>query len=125
MFEDAGLSQRALEYALSPDLRRQDVALYIARFLSNPAVNARAWSFVKEHWTDLQPKLAAFGAPRIVEALGSFCTPDARDDVKSFFASHTLGAATRTLDQTIERMNNCIAIREKQAPILAQWLERQ
>ena len=124
-FEDPALSQRALEYSLSPDLRRQDVALYLGRFLGNPAVSARAWNFTKEHWSDLQPRLAAFGAGRVVEAVGSFCTPDARDDVKAFFTSHTLGAATRTIDQTIERMNGCIATREKQAPILAQWLEEK
>ncbi len=122
-FEDPALSQRALEYSLAPDIRRQDTALYLTRFLGNPAVNVRAWSFVKEHWSDLQPKLTvSFGDVRIVEALGSFCTVEARDDVKAFFAAHTLGAAARTIDQTIERMNNCIALRAKQAPIMAAWL---
>jgi aminopeptidase N/puromycin-sensitive aminopeptidase len=125
VFEDPALLQRALEYSLSPDLRRQDAHIYLARFLSNPAVNARAWDFVKQHWTELQPKLTAFnGEVRVANALGSFCTPQARDDVKAFFAKHKLTGAARTVDQTIERMNNCIALREKQAPILSAWLDR-
>jgi hypothetical protein len=45
--------------------------------------------------------------------------------VKAFFASHTLAGATRTLDQAVERMNNCIATREKQGPILAEWLDQR
>jgi len=123
-FEDPALSQRALEYSISPDLRRQDTSQYLARFLGNPMVNTRAWAFVKAHWADLQPKLAGFGATRVVAALGSFCTTDAREDVKAFFASNTLPGVSRTIDQAVERMNNCIAIREKQSPVLAQWLSQ-
>ncbi len=122
-FEDPNVSQRALDYALSNNLRRQDTAEYLARFLRNPAVSARAWHFLKEHWSDLQPKLTvSFGDVRVVEALGSFCTPVERDDVQAFFAEHRLGAVARTVHQSIERMNNCITLRDKQAPILAKWL---
>ncbi len=42
-FEDRDLSQRALDYALSTNLRRQDTAEYLPRFLRNTAVTARAW----------------------------------------------------------------------------------
>ena len=124
-FEDPELSQRALEYSLSPDLRRQDTSLYVARFLSNPAVSARAWTFVKQHWSELQPKMTmAFGETRVVEATGSFCTAQARDDVRQFFAGNKVSTAARTIRQTIERIDNCIAFRDRQTPALAQWLSQ-
>jgi hypothetical protein len=62
---------------------------------------------------------------RLADALGSFCTPEARDDVKQFFTRNKLAGAARTTEQTLERMNNCIALREKQAPILSAWLDQQ
>ncbi len=122
-FEDPALVQRGLEYALTPALRAQDAGRYLGRFLGNPAVHARAWTFVKEHWTELEPKMTvAFADVRIVQALGSFCDAAARDDVVSFFASHTLGNASRTVDQTIEQINSCIALREKQTDSVSDWL---
>ena len=41
-------------------------------------------------------------------------TRASRDDVTAFFTAHKLPAAARALDQTLERINNCIALREKQ-----------
>jgi len=37
-------------------------------------------------------------------------------------AAHPLPGAARTLTQTIEQINNCIALREKQRPAVAAWL---
>jgi len=125
-FEDPALVQRGLEHALSPGFRSQNMGRYLARFLSNPAVHSSAWSFVKQHWTELEPKMSvAFADVRIVQALGSFCDPRDRDDIKSFLASHKLGSAARTVDQAIERIDNCIAIREAHKDDLAEWLRRR
>ena len=47
----------------------------------------RAWTFVKDHWTALEPKVAIFGGDtNLVAALGAFCDAQARDDIKAFFA---------------------------------------
>ena len=59
------------------------------------------------------------------EAEGVFKVTKARDDVKEFLTRNKLGNAARTIDQAIERMNNCITLRAKQAPILSQWLDQQ
>ena len=122
-FEDPALVQRGLEYALTPELRSQDTASYLGRFLSNPANTARAWTFTKQHWTALAPKVTiSLGDVRLVQSLQSACDAAARDDIKSFFNSHKLPAASRTLDQTLERINNCIAMKAKQTPVLTAWL---
>ena len=36
-----------------------------------------------------------------------------------------LGLFLGALDQTIERIDNCIALREKQTPLLTEWLSNQ
>jgi aminopeptidase N len=123
-FEDPALADRGLEHALTPAVRAQDAGRYLERFLSNPAVNQRAWSFVKRHWNELQPKIGvAFAGVRIVRGLGSLCDVQSRDDVRTFFATHRLGSADRTVEQSLERITNCSELRERQTPVVSRWLQ--
>ena len=122
-FREPALLDRGLQRSLSPQLRNQDTAIYLAQFLANPAARPRAWAFVKEHWAALAPKVTISGGDaNLVRALGSFCDAAPRDDVAAFFAAHPLPGAARTLTQTIEQINNCIALRQKQRPAVAAWL---
>ena len=122
-FRDPALAQRGLERSLTPQLRSQDTAIYLARFLVNPASRSLAWTFVKEHWAALEPKVViSLGDVNLTRSLGAFCDARSRDDIKAFFAAHPLPGAARTLTQTLEQINNCIALRDKQTPAVAAWL---
>ncbi len=122
-FTDPALVERGLEHARTTSMRSQDTAIYLARFLANPAVNDQAWRFVKAHWTELEPKiLVAFGDVNLVNALGNFCDRIASDDIRQFFAGSTMPAAARTLDQALERIDRCAALKTSQTSALASWL---
>ena len=122
-FRDPALIDRALQHSLSPQLRSQDTAIYLGRFFGNESARSRAWSFLKQHWAELEPKVViSFGDVNLVNSLASFCDAGTRDDIKTFFAEHRLPTAARTLDQTIERIDNCIELRDKQTTMLAEWL---
>jgi puromycin-sensitive aminopeptidase len=124
-FRDPGLIERALEEARSSRMRAQDAAHYLAQFFGNPAARERAWTFLKEHWTELEPKLRiAFGDGLLAQSLGAFCDARTRDDIRTFFAAHGLPSATRALQATIERIDNCIELREQQTPLVTDWLNR-
>ncbi len=124
-FREPSLVDRALQYSLSPELRSQDTPGFVGALIRNPDARARAWSFLKEHWAELQPKLTiAGGDVGLVASLSAFCDARSRDDIKSFFTEHKLPAAARTLEQTLERIDQCIALRESQAPVLASYLAR-
>ncbi|PYQ81984.1 MAG: hypothetical protein DMG01_02325, partial [Acidobacteria bacterium] len=85
----------------------------------------RAWSFLTSRWSALEPKITISGGDtRLVNALGAFCDAPARDAVKAFFAAHPLPGASRTLEQAIERIDGCGALRERQTPVVADWLAR-
>jgi aminopeptidase N len=123
-FRDPALVDRGLQRALSPQLRSQDTAIYLAQFLVNPVARGRAWAFVAANWKALEPKVAiAGGDVNFVRSLGAFCDAASRDAIGSFFAAHPLPGAARTLTQTIEQINNCIALRDKQTPAVTAWLE--
>ncbi len=122
-FRDPPLIDRALQHTLSPTLRSQDASSYLASFFGNQVARPRAWSFVKAQWPALEPKVAIFGGDTgLVAALGQFCDAKTRDEIVSFFTAHKLQGAVRTLDQTVERINNCIELKEKQTEAVAGWL---
>jgi aminopeptidase N len=122
-FHDPALVDRGLHRSLSPQLRSQDTAIYLAQFLVNPGARGRAWAFVTANWTALEPKVAiAGGDTNFVRSLGAFCDASSRDAIASFLAAHPLPGAARTLTQAIEQINNCIALREKQTPAVTAWL---
>ncbi len=122
-FRDPALVDRGLRRALSPQLRSQDTAIYLAQFLTNPNARPPAWAFVQANWAALEPKVTISGGDTtLVRSLGSFCEARGRDEVATFFAAHPLPGAARTLTQTIEQITNCIALREKQTPAVGAWL---
>jgi aminopeptidase N len=122
-FGDPALVDRALARVLTPQIRSQDAAVYLGRFFENPEARDRAWAFVTTHWRELEPKVTVFGGDvRIVSAAGEFCDVRSRDNVAAFFRAHPLPAAARALEQAIERIDNCIALRTKQMPVVSEWL---
>ena len=117
------LIRRGLEHALSPRLRSQDAAQYLARFFANKAAQSVAWSFVKEHWAVLEPKVTIFGGDtNLIRSMGAFCEAKVHDDIAAFFAAHQLPAAARTLTQTLEQISNCVALKQQQTSAVTNWL---
>ena len=122
-FRQPELIDRGLQFALSPQLRTQDAALYLGRFFFNREARDRALAFVTANWTALEPKVTIFGGDtNLIRSMNAFCDTGSRDRIRAFFAEHKLPAAERTLAQTLEQISNCIALREKQTPAVAAWL---
>jgi len=121
-FTDPALIDRGLDRVLS-QVRSQDAAQYLGRFFANPAARRRAWTFLTGHWPALEPKLTVFGSDtNLVRSLSGFCDAASRDEIVSFFGAHPLPAAARMLTQTVERINGCIGLREKQTAAVTDWL---
>ena len=59
-----------------------------------------------------------------MRALSAFCDAATRDDIRAFFAAHSLPAAARTLGETLEQINNCIALRDQQTASVSEWFNR-
>ncbi len=121
-FTDPALIERGLNLALTDEIRSQDTPGYLGQFLANPVSRPRAWAFVKQHWAALTPKISiSLGDAGLVASLSNVCDAATRDDVKAFFTAHPLPSASRALDQTLERINNCIGMRS-QTHSVTDWL---
>ena len=115
--------QRTLRFAISSEVRTQDTATLIGGLIGRTSSQDAAWAFVKENWDLLTKTLGVFqGIPRIAGAVGAFCTREKRIEVQQFFKEHPVPAADRTLRQAVERIDSCVALKERQAPAASAWL---
>ena len=123
-FHDPALLERTLQFAVS-GARSQDASFIIARVIRNPAGRELGWDFVRDHWGNMNKENGAFGggsASAIVASTSSFCTPEMRNQVQSFFSAHPVPAAARTLKQSLEEIGYCVDMKNRQGSELANWL---
>ena len=122
MFQDPELEKRALDYALSDKVRKQDAAFQFAIALGTSETRDRAWQYVKDHWDAIHALLTPEMGNALVGSTSTFCSADARDDVRQFFESHKVASADQAMKHSVERINGCIEFRELQQAKLAKWL---
>ena len=124
-FEDPALVTRSLDYAVSGKVRNQDAAIQFAISLQIDATRDPAWKYIQSHWDKVQTLLTPELGAALVGSTSSFCSADARDDVKRFFTEHKVASADKALKHAIERIDGCIEMRTLQEPNLKQWLATQ
>ena len=125
VFEDPALVQRSLEYASSNKVRNQDALIQFAIALQIDATRPIAWNYVKSHWDVIRTLLTPELGGDLVGSTGSFCSAEARDDVKAFFAEHKVPDSDRALKHAVESINGCIELRKLQGPNLDKWIAAQ
>ena len=123
-FSDPELVRRTIDLAFSEEVKSQDMPTLLGILLSNPSARALTWEAIKNRWQDLERRLGVFqGLPNVVEATGVFCDPAARQDVARFFETHKVPAAERGLRQALERIDSCMALRNRATGSLSSFLE--
>jgi puromycin-sensitive aminopeptidase len=121
-FRAPELYERALELTLSERVPTQEVVQLLSRLLANPQARERAWEFIRERWNQLAPRISPGLASRLVSALPALQKPLYRRQVASFFASHPLPTAARTLKQALERFDLDADLRARLVPDLRSYL---
>ena len=124
-FRDPTLVTRTLDYAVSGQVRNQDSWIPIAILLSARDTREQTWGYIVQNWDKVHAQLTTNSGAHIVSAAGSFCSVGKRDEVASFFATHKVDAAQRTLAKAIDNINDCVQLRDAQEPSLRQWLATQ
>lgn len=114
-FRDKKTINAVLAFAISSEVRKQDVFMPIVHLGANTVARPLVWSFVKEHWKLLTEWFEdGHMMGRIVEGPTSgFATLEALADVEEFFESHPVASAQRAMKRSVE----CIRSNIK-------WIER-
>jgi aminopeptidase N/puromycin-sensitive aminopeptidase len=124
-FDNPAVLERGLEYSVSNKVRNQDAALQLAFGLEDPDTRDATWNFIKTHWDQVNADLTTDLGSYLVAGAGSFCTADARDDVKNFFAAHPVPSSDVALKHALENIDACVELRHLQETNLEKWLAAQ
>jgi aminopeptidase N len=125
-FREPALIKRTLEFAASSDVRTQDAPTLFGHLLAQPASQEMTWAFVKSNWGPLIERLGVFqGVPGIVGSLGGFCSTERANDIRAFFAKNPVPPAARLLQQSLERIESCVALDQRQSAPFNRWLSAQ
>ncbi len=123
-FEDPALAARALTMTLGEHVPLQELAFYVAGLIVNPVVRDDAWALLQARWADVLAKTT--GAPtilrRIIESLGMLPERRHLDAVRAFLAAHPVDSAKQAIAQTLERMEQDVALRERLRDDLSAWI---
>ena len=123
-FADPALTQRSLAYATSPEIRSQDAPAVLGSLLNRPWTAPAAWEHIKHNWDALQRTGMFQGVRRIVREANSFCDRRTRDDIAAFFEEHPATGNERVAQQSLERIDRCIALRDYQGKYLSDFLSQ-
>jgi aminopeptidase N/puromycin-sensitive aminopeptidase len=121
-FRDPSLVTRTLDYAVSGKVRNQDSWILIAIELNDRETRAIAWPWVQANWDKVAAQLTTSSGAQLVGATGSFCSVESRNQVASFFATHKVEAADRSLAKALDSIDACIRLKQMQEPNLHAWL---
>jgi aminopeptidase N len=124
-FSQANLAEQTIALVDAGKVRQQEYPLLFGVLLANTHTQDAAWAYLKEHWSDLAEKVTSFGGRGAVSALASFCSAEKRADVAQFFQQHPAPGAQRTVNQSLERIDNCIEFQKIQQQNMNSWLQLQ
>jgi aminopeptidase N/puromycin-sensitive aminopeptidase len=125
LFRDPVLEKRALDYAVSGQVRNQDATSFIATELIVRDTQDFAWQYVQDHWEKVSAQFTTFGGANVVAGTGGFCSADRIAQITAFFAAHKVAASQRTLARAKDEIRDCIDLRAAQEPSLKAWLRKQ
>jgi len=124
--EDKIVIERALQFAMSDDVRSQDTVFAIAGCTHSVQGRWMTWQFVKENWDELHKRFeGGFLLSRLIKSTtADFASEDMAKDVENFFKEHKAAAAERTIQQSLEaiRLNKEWLSRDEDS--IKEWLEQ-
>jgi aminopeptidase N len=122
-FADPELQKRTFALAMSSDIRTQEAPALIRSLMRRPAASARTWESVKANWGTIERTFGVFqGIPNVVGGIQHFCDLGMKEDVEGFFSTRRIEGVERTLQQSLESIERCAALKSAQAANLSAFL---
>ncbi len=124
-FHDPALVRRALDYATSGQVRNQDAIFLFIVALRSRDTRQVAWEYIQKNWEKVHAQMTTMMGGYLVESTGSFCSADKAQEVQTFFTTHPVAAAARSLQRATDAIHDCTVLRAEQQPKLTEWLAQQ
>lgn len=124
--EDPVLASRALDLALEPRLRVNEVLIPVSVQSENAAGRARAWAWFQEHFDALSARIATTRVGAAPWLFSGFCSRPEAEQLRGFFEPRVseLPGGPRNLRGAIEAVELCAARKEAQQSSVESFLSR-
>jgi aminopeptidase N len=127
-FEDSATLRKALDLALTDEIRLSDLGYLFHTAQANPASASVLYTWEKENWAKLRQRVpTTLGADVLVGVAGRLCSAELHADAQAFFANATQGldGIQRGLDEALERGALCIALHDRSAADVTRYFGRK
>ncbi|KAF9438416.1 Aminopeptidase 2 mitochondrial [Entomortierella beljakovae] len=119
------LVHRTLAFALSPEVRTQDILSAIATLRSSVIGRTELWRFIQQHWDTLYERHCddiRFLEYFILISIGSFSSIEWYREVQAFFETKDTSKYERSLATCLEGIRMHIMWLERDCDDVEQWL---
>jgi aminopeptidase N/puromycin-sensitive aminopeptidase len=124
-FRQPALTKQTLDFALTPEVRGQDMFI-LANLLDKPVSQNATWDFMQQNSAEIMKKAgggtAGFGL--FLYGAQNFCSTQKAAEAKQFFDQHPFPGTERNQNETLEQINGCAQLRVQQESKLAAWLKQ-
>ncbi|KAG0346839.1 hypothetical protein BG004_000701 [Podila humilis] len=120
------LVRRTLAFAMSPEVRTQDILTAIATLRSSVVGRAELWNFMRHHWDILYERHRddiGFLDYFVVLSIESFSTIERYHEVQEFFANKDTATYDRILATCLEGIRLNILWLERDCKDVEEWLQ--
>jgi puromycin-sensitive aminopeptidase len=118
VFRRPELIDRTLELTVNGEVRTQNAPYLMRGILLNRDAREKAWSFMKQHWSEMLKQYPDNSIPRMCEGIVGLVTPQLEADVREFFAQHSVKQGAKQIEQHLERLRVAVACRERWKDLL-------
>ncbi|HEX2573943.1 MAG TPA: M1 family metallopeptidase [Polyangia bacterium] len=126
-FDDPALVRAALSKVLSGEFDLRESISILTGVLGNWKTREQAYAFVKENYDVLAARMRSDEFQLVLHLPGAFCDAAHRADAASFFTERAtrIDGGPRTLEQTLEMVDLCIARQARHQPSVIEFLKKQ
>jgi alanyl aminopeptidase len=125
-FQDRELLARGLELLLDAKVSLRESAPLLATAIGRRETREQAWAFFKQHFAELAGRLREDETSLLLTLAEVFCDAAHRDEASALLTepASKVDGGPRSLAMSLERIDQCIAKRERNASGIAAFLER-
>ena len=112
-FDDDALMDRTLAATIDGTVRSQDAGFVLRGCLENRDHGPQAWTFITEHWQDINQRLPSAIVPRMLGGISALSTPELATAVEEFLNAHPVPQGQLIVAQHLERQKINVSLRQR------------
>jgi puromycin-sensitive aminopeptidase len=126
-FEDPALADAAQKLFFTDKVKMQDVASFVMGMMANRTGRDTWWAETQKRWQDVLGRTgrAPMLLRRVVESMGALRESKQLDEARKLLTSSPVDEAKQATEQTLEKLAQDVALRERAMPEVSAWLKRQ